>query len=115
MMYCYRFPDQDTFMSLAEAEALVFIDEDGSERLITDGHNFCIDVLGTLYEGGEWDPQTGEVIAAPVALGGYHCNTIGLAPESWDQYLVVVNSPARVFLGGPTQAPDTATLEAMAQ
>jgi len=26
-----------------------------------------------------------------------------------------VNSPSRVFLGGPTQAPDSATLEAMAQ
>jgi hypothetical protein len=114
-MYCYRFPDRDTFMGLAEAEGLVVIDEDGGKRLITDGHNFCIDVLGTIFEGGEWDPDTGEVIATPVALDGYHCNAVGLAPEAWDQYLVVVNTPARIFLGGPTQAPDTATLEAMAQ
>jgi hypothetical protein len=112
-MYCYRFPDRNTFMSLAEAEGLVFIDEDGSKKLRTDGHNFCIDVLGTIFEGGEWDPETGEVIAAPIALTGYHCNTLGLAPEAWDQYLVVVNSPSRIFAGGATQAPDSETLEAL--
>ena len=109
-MYCYRFPSRQQFRSLAAAEGLI---NDGDE-LITSSHTHALDEVGTIYEGGEYGPD-GEVITAPVALSGWHVNSVGLAPEAWDQYLVIVNSPARVFLGGPTQAPDSATLEAMAQ
>jgi hypothetical protein len=109
-MYCFRFPTRNQFRTLAAAEGLV--NEDG--ELITSSHTHALDEVGTIYEGGEYGPD-GEVITPPVALTGWHVNTIGLAPEAWDQYLVVVNSPSRVFLGGPTQAPDSATLEAMAQ
>ena len=108
-MYCYRFPSRQQFRSLAAAEGLI---NDGDE-LITSSHTHALDEVGTIYEGGEYGPE-GEVITPPTALTGWHVNTIGLAPEAWDQYLVVVNSPARIFLGGPTQAPDSATLEAMA-
>jgi len=108
-MYCFRFPSRNQFRTLAAAEGL--ITEDG--ELITASHTHAIDEVGTIHEGGTYDPD-GEVITPPTALSGWHVNTIGLAPEAWDQYLVVVNSPARVFLGGPTQAPDSATLEAMA-
>ncbi len=107
--YCFRFPTRQQFRSLAAAEGLINADDE----LITGGHGFAVDELGVIYEGGTYDPD-GEVITPPVALSGWHVNTTGLAPEAWDQYLVVVNSPARIFLGGPTQAPDTATLEAMA-
>jgi hypothetical protein len=106
--YCFRFPTRQQFRTLAAAEGLVVNDE-----LITASHTYSLDEVGTIHEGGEYGPD-GEVITAPVALTGWHVNTIGLAPEAWDQYLVVVNSPARIFLGGPTQAPDSATLEAMA-
>jgi hypothetical protein len=111
-MYCYRFPTRNQFRTLAAAEGL--INDDG--ELITSSHTFAVDEVGTITEGGTYDPETGEVITPPVALSGWHVNLIAAdAPEAWDQYLVVVNSPARVFLGGPTQAPDSATLEAMAQ
>jgi hypothetical protein len=108
--YCYRFDSREQFRELAAAEGLINADGD----LIVSSHAYSLDEVGTIYEGGEYGPD-GEVITPPVALSGWHVNTIGLAPEAWDQYLVVVNSPARVFLGGPTQAPDSATLEAMAQ
>jgi hypothetical protein len=108
-MYCYRFPSRQQFRSLAAAEGLI---NDGDE-LITSSHTHALDEVGTIYEGGEYGPE-GEVITPPTALTGWHVNSVGLAPEAWDQYLVVVNSPARIFLGGPTQAPDSATLEAMA-
>jgi hypothetical protein len=108
--YCFRFQSRNQFRTLAAAEGL--ITDDG--ELITASHTHALDEVGTIYEGGEYGPD-GEVITPPVALPGYHVNTIGLAPEAWDQYLVVVNSPARIFLGGPTQAPDSATLEAMNQ
>ena len=44
-----------------------------------------------------------------VALPGWHVNTVGLAPEAWDEFLVVVNSLSRIFFGGPTQTTDEAT------
>jgi hypothetical protein len=108
-MYCFRFDTRQQFRSLAAAEGLINADDE----LITGGHGFAVDEIGLIYEGGTYDPETGEVITPPTALPGYHVNTLGLAPEAWDQYLVVVNSPARIFAGGATQAPDTATLEEM--
>jgi hypothetical protein len=109
-MYCYRFPDQQTFRTLAAAEGLIT-----DEVLITASHTHALDEIGLIYEGGEWDSETGEVIAPPVALPGWHVNTVGLAPEAWDEFLVVVNTAARIFAGGSAQAPDDTTLEAIAE
>ena len=108
-MYCYKFPSEEVFLDLAAAEGLVT--EEG--QLITGGHGFALDPIGLIYEGGTYDAE-GEVIDPPVALDGWHVNTAGIAPEAWDAHLVVVNSPARVFLGGPTQAPSTDVLEEIA-
>lgn len=107
-MNCYRFNSRTQFRTLAAAEGLVVDNE-----LITCSHTHAIDELGVIYEGGTYDAE-GEVITPPVALPGWHVNTIGLAPEAWDSHLIIVNSASRIFFGGPTQAPDTATLEAMA-
>ena len=107
-MYCYRFPSRAKFRTLAAAEGLLTTDDE----LITASHTHAIDEIGVIYEGGTYDAE-GEVITPPVALPGWHVNTLGLAPEAWDEFLVVVNSASRVFFGGPTSAPDTATLEAM--
>lgn len=108
-MNCYRFDSQEQFLTLAAAEGLVT--EEG--QLITGGHGWALDPIGLIYEASIYDEQ-GEVIAPPVALDGWHVNTMGLAPEAWDAYLVVVNSPVRIFLGGPTQAPSDDVLEEIA-
>ena len=109
-MNCYKFPTCAKFRTLAAAEGL--LTEDG--ELILTTHNYAIVDKGIITIGGEYDPETGEVITPPVTLPGYHVNNTGdLAPEAWDRYLVVVNHPVDVFFGGPTQAPDTSTLEAM--
>ena len=110
-MNCYRFPSKKIFYELAQSEGL--LTEDG--QLITDGHGFAIDEIGVITQGGEWDPETGEVLVPPVALDGHHCNLLGIAPESFDEFLVVVNTPVRIFLGGPTQAPSTDILEQITQ
>jgi hypothetical protein len=113
-MNCYRFTSRATFRSLAAAEGLLTEDDNGEEVLITNSHTYALLEAGTISKGGEYDPETGEVITPPTVLAGWHVNTTGdLAPEAWDQYLVVVNHPAHIFFGGPTQAPDTAILEAM--
>ena len=107
-MYCYKFPTRAQFRTLAAAEGLVTDDDE----LITASHAFAIDEVGIISKGGEYDPETGEVIVAPTALSGWHVNVVGdLAPEAWDRYLAVVNHPVRVFFGGPTQAPATPILE----
>jgi hypothetical protein len=109
-MNCYKFPTRAKFCSLAAAEGLLTEDDE----LITNSHTHAIDEVGIITKGGEYDPETGEVITPPTVISGWHVNVIGdLAPETWDRYLVVVNHPARTFFGGPTQAPDTAILEAM--
>lgn len=106
-MYCYRFPSKEIFYELAQAEGLL---TDGGQLITTD-HSFAIDEIGVITRGGEWDPETGEVLVPPTVIDGHHCNTIGLAPEAWDQYLCIVNHPARVFFGGANRAPDGATLQ----
>jgi hypothetical protein len=108
-MYCYRFNSEEHFLTLATAEGLV----NAEGQLITNSHTYSIDVVGTIYEGGTYDAE-GNVITAPTPIPGFHCNALGIAPDAWDEFLVVVNSPARVFLGGATQAPGDDVLEALA-
>jgi len=111
-MYCFKFPDRETFRSLAEAEGLI---TDAGE-LITASHAHSIDEIGIITKGGEWDPETGDVITPPTVLDGWHVNLMAAdAPEAWDPYLCIVNHPVRVFAGGATQAPATDILEAMVQ
>jgi hypothetical protein len=113
-MNCYRFTTRAKFCSLAAAEGLLTKDDNAEDVLITDSHTYSIVEVGTIAKGGSYDPETGEVITPPTVLAGWHVNVTGdLAPEAWDRYLVVVNHPTRTFFGGPTQAPDTAILEAM--
>jgi hypothetical protein len=109
-MYCYRFPDRETFRTLAAAEGLVTEDDD----LITDSHTHSLVEVGTISRGGEWDPETGDVITPPEVLNGWHLNFVGEPPAAWDPYLIVVNHPVNVFLGGATEAPSTAVLERIA-
>ena len=108
-MYCYRFNSRNQFRTLAAAEGLLTTDGE----LITNSHTHAIDEIGIIYEGGTYDAE-GVVITPPTALPGWHVNTLGLAPEAWDERLVVVNSASRIFFGGPTQAPTDDILEAMA-
>jgi len=108
-MYCFKFPDKATFRTLAAAEGLLTEDD----QLITASHTFAIDEVGIITEGGSYDAE-GEVIEAPTVLPGWHVNYAGDPPEAWDAHLIIVNSASRVFFGGAAQAPDTATLEAMA-
>lgn len=112
-MNCYKFESQEHFRSLAAAEGLTATDDFGDETLFTGGNGWSLDEVGVVSKGGDWDTETGEVITPPTVLDGWHVNTIGIAPEAWDEFLVVVNHPVRVFAGGATQAPHTDILEEM--
>jgi hypothetical protein len=93
-MYCYKFPDQATFRSLAAADGLLTEDDE----LITASHTHAIDEIGLIYEGGTYDAE-GEVIEAPTLLDGWHVNYVGEPPEAWDEFQVTPATPSRIFAG----------------
>jgi hypothetical protein len=58
-----------------------------------------IDVLGVLYEGGEWDKEGNEIVA-PTQLDGWHVNVRlvdGEYGEVLEPYGVYPTQPRRVF------------------
>ena len=92
MTYYLRFPDADAWTAVA-TEAGFLIDD----TLTAYTHDRAIDVVGTITRGGEYDPETGDVIVAPEVLDGWHINFAGELPDGWDEFLVSPNDPYRVF------------------
>ena len=88
-----RFPDEPTGMAALDAADLVA--EDGN--VITASHTHALDVVGIISTGGEYDPETGEVITPPTVLDGWHVNYMGELPEDWEDYVVTPEQPVRVF------------------
>ena len=88
-MIFLRFPDEATFL----AAVAPYTDDEGSITIPN------LDIIGTIYEGGEYDDE-GNVIVAPVAIEGYHVNMIGPVPEAFEAFVIErPNSPYRVFAG----------------
>ena len=87
-----RFPDESAWTTAA-TEAGFLIDD----TLTAYTHGHAIDVVGTITRGGEYDPETGDVIVAPEVLDGWHVNFAGELPDGWDDYLVEPANPYRVF------------------
>ena len=92
-MHCYRFQSRAQFRTLAAAEGLLTADDE----LITASHTFAIDEVGTISKGGEYDPETGEVITPPKVLSGWHVNYAGEPPKAWEEFLVTPQHPTRVW------------------
>jgi hypothetical protein len=93
----FRFPDKATGMACLRAAGLIYLDEDDTEHFFTASHTHALDVVGTITRGGEWDPETGDVITPPTVLDGWHINYQGDLPDGWEQYAVAPQSPTRVF------------------
>ena len=96
-MYCYRFPDEATFMTSCEALGWV------SEGVLTAyTHDRAIDVLGCIQTvPGTYDEE-GNELTPPVMDMCHHVNFQGVHPVEWDPYVVLPNSPSRVFAGSNT-------------
>jgi hypothetical protein len=87
-----RFPDADAWTAAATEAG--FITDD---TLAAYTHDRAIDVVGTITRGGEYDPETGDVIVAPEVLDGWHINFAGELPDGWEEYLVTPQHPMRVW------------------
>ena len=92
MTYYLRFPDESTWTAAA-TEAGFIVDD----ALAAYTHDRAIDILGAITRGGEYDPETGDVIVAPTVLAGFHVNYSGDLPDGWDEYVVSPEQPARVW------------------
>jgi hypothetical protein len=98
MTFFLRFTDESTWTSAATAAGFFSEpDEDDNTTLAAYTHDHAIDVVGTITRGGEYDPETGDVIVAPTVLDGWHVNFAGELPDGWDEFLVAPVNPYRVF------------------
>ena len=93
MTYYLRFPDEKTGMAALDAAGL--LTEDGEP--ITASHSHALDVIGPIYRGGTYDPDSGEVITPPTLLQGWHVNYSGELPEGWEEFVVQPQDPVRVW------------------
>ena len=88
-MIFLHFPNKATFL----AAVAPYTDDEGNITVPN------IDVIGTIYEGGEYDEE-GNVITPPQAIPGYHVNMIGPIPEAFEAFVIErPNYPYRVFAG----------------
>ena len=87
-----RFPDADAWTAAASEAGFM-----ANDTLAAYTHDRAIDVVGTITRGGEYDPETGDVIVAPTVLAGFHVNFAGVLPETWAEFLVAPEQPYRVF------------------
>jgi hypothetical protein len=92
MTHFLRFPDESAWTSAATAAGFLIDD-----TLTAYTHDHAIDVVGTITCGGEYDPETGDVIVAPEVLDGWHVNFAGTLPEGWEEFVVTPADPHRVF------------------
>jgi hypothetical protein len=92
----FRFPNESVGMAALRIAGLLSVNEDGQEVFITASHSHCLDVLGTITRGGEWDDE-GNEITPPTTLDGWHVNYQGELPEGWEQYAVEPKQPVRVW------------------
>jgi hypothetical protein len=103
--YCLRFPSEATGLTALEAAGLL---DPITAFPITASLTHALDVLGPIYRGGSWNPETGEVITAPTLLDGWHANFIGELPDGWEEFVVTPQNPIRVWAGSapPEPTPD---------
>ena len=87
-----RFPNESTWTAAATAAGFMVDD-----TLAAYTHDRAIDVVGTITRGGEYDPETGDVIVIPEVLDGWHVNFAGKLPDGWEQYAVEPQNPVRIW------------------
>lgn len=116
-MKCYAFPDRATFLGLCDTLGwLSEVTEESPEAsLIAYTSDRAIDEVGPVQTlPGTYDEE-GVELTPPTYDNRHHVNLMGEAPEEWDTYLIVVNSPSRIFAGSPGPVPGDEVLEEIAQ
>jgi hypothetical protein len=111
-MICYQFPTRAIWRQLAIQTGLA-ARVDGEFQLLS-GHNIAIDEVGTVATVDAVVDADGNVITPAVLAPGFHVNLIHPdPPEELDPYLIMVNSPSRIFFGQDGSVPDDETVDAI--
>jgi hypothetical protein len=111
-MICYQFPNRVTWRQLAIQTGLA-AQVDGEFQLLS-GHGIAIDEVGAVVTVDAVVDADGNVITPAVLAPGFHVNLIHPdPPEELDPYLIMVNSPSRIFLGQDGSVPDDQTVDAI--
>ena len=99
--YFLKFPDE-TVAKACLADAGIYVEPIGN----IEGYykqadiGWAFDPIGTITEGGVWDPETGEELVPPTVLDGWHANYIGESvPTELASFVLdpAPNTPYRVF------------------
>ena len=102
-----RFPDETSWREAAKNVGVLTMieDEDGNqqERWMFYTINWAIDVIGTIYEPGEYDAE-GNTIVEPRPVDGYHVNVKWLNKDGLPVPMSINRiakpaTPHRIFLG----------------
>ena len=111
-MICYQLPSRTVWRTVALQTGLAV--RVGGEFQPLGGHNIAIDEVGTVVDVEAVIDANGTVIAPAVLAPGFHVNLIHPdPPEELDQYLIVVNTPSRIFFGHDGSVPDDDTFDAL--
>lgn len=101
--YYLRFTtEQEAFQAFKEA-GYTSQDENENEFVISATHDYCIDLIGIIIEGGKWEYQGEEFICTeePITLEGYHANVRMMRGDIADnlrEFVIdVPQTPYRIF------------------
>jgi len=101
----FKFPDEATARTVLQPEGY-YVDQevDTETKQVTPGYyrsadlGWALDVIGTIFEPGTYDEETGEKLTPPVPLPGFHINFAGPYANGLEQYKVEPKTPYRQFL-----------------
>ena len=108
----FKFPDEVAAQAVLQPEGYYIPEEtqieedaDGTKSAtIVPGYyksadlGWALDVIGTIYEPGTYDEETGEELTPPVPLPGFHINFAGPYANGLEQYRIEPKTPQRKFL-----------------
>ena len=101
----FKFPDEATAQAVLQPEGY-YVDQevDIDTKQVTPGYyrsadlGWALDVIGTIYEPGTYDEETGEELTPPVPLPGFHINFAGPYANGLEAYRIEPKTPQRKFL-----------------
>ena len=99
----FKFVDEAAAIAVLQPEGYYVPEETVEEEVIpayykTADLGWAMDVVGTIYEPGTYDEETGEEITPPVPLPGWHINFAGPYANGLEAYKIEPTSPYRKFL-----------------
>jgi autonomous glycyl radical cofactor GrcA len=102
--YYLKFSSREWAFGALKDAGYTSVNEQGGEFIISATHNYCVDEIGIIYNGGKWEfNEQGEmiVIEQPVQVDGWHINIrilSGDIAENLRPYVIATPvTPYRIF------------------